>query len=285
MADHGEGLLASKQGLMYPITPTGRASLLDVMTEPSHRIAGNSLMIVFETDPGVLRRYVPEPLELDGSGTIILRVFDATVYTDRMQRERISEERLNFCECFFWIPCDFRGQRYHYLLFSWVNRDWLAYIGRTAGQPQKVANVQMTRFHPSDRVYHGPGSGVRVNASVDCAGPVLRAHVNLEREWPIEETPLPYGAGREAPRYLGRRYLWDVTRNRPLVDDLVAHWGDNIEMESCWGGPAEVEFLEHENEEVDQLRPTRVLGGWWSTLYFDHKTSTPQVVHSYTAAP
>jgi acetoacetate decarboxylase len=277
------GILSNKQGFVYPQTPDGKASLLDLMTEPSHRIAGNSLIIAFEADPDVVRRYVPEPLELDGSGLIYLRTFDAIVYTDRQQVENISEERLSFCENFFWIPCTYDGKPYHYLLFSWVNRDWLAYLGRTAGQPHKVADVRMTRFHPSDRTYNGPGPGRRVSVSVDCVGPVLRAHVDLERKWEMDETPLPYGSGLDAPRYLGRRFMWDITKDRPLVDDLVAHWGDSIEMESWWGGPASVEFFASENEEVIPFQPVRVLGGWWSTLYFDHKSSTPEVVYDYLA--
>jgi hypothetical protein len=141
----------------------------------------------------------------------------------------------------------------------------------------------MTRFHPSDRLYHGPGPDRRVSVSVDCVGPVLRAHVDLEREWSVDETPLPYGKGLEPPRYLGRRFMWDITRDRPKVDDLVAHWGDSIEMESWWGGPAEIEFFESENEEVAAFAPARVLGGWWSTLYFDHGSSTPEVIYDYLA--
>ena len=48
--------------------------------------------------------------------------------------------------------------------FSWVNRDWLAYLGRHGGMPHKIAKVQMTRFTPADPVYYAPHEGVRLVA-------------------------------------------------------------------------------------------------------------------------
>ncbi len=273
-------ILGNPDQFMYPITPSGEASLMSVLTDPTHRISGNSLILAFETDPEVLREYIPEPLELDGSGLVYLRAYEGWVYTDRHKTETIREERTSYCEVFFWVPCTLNGEPYHYLLYSWVNRDWLAFLGRHAGQPHKIADVQLTRFHPADPVYNEPGAGKRVGFSVELNGSVLRAHCDLKEEVEYSETILPYGKGT-APKYLGHRYFYGICEERPLVSDLVAHWGDAIEMGTAWTGPAEVEFFENENEEVAPFKPTKVLGGWWSPLAFHHKSSSPIVVHDY----
>ena len=69
--------ILSSKAFMYPLTPHGRASLLELPTEPTHRVAGDMMVIAFEADPDVVRSYVPEPLELDGSGLIYLRTYNA----------------------------------------------------------------------------------------------------------------------------------------------------------------------------------------------------------------
>ena len=55
-------ILNNKQWI-YPITPSGKASFLDVVTEPSHRISGDMTVIAFDADPAVVREFTPEPLE------------------------------------------------------------------------------------------------------------------------------------------------------------------------------------------------------------------------------
>ena len=280
-----------KNILQYPVTPESKSSMLELSTDPSHRIVGDMFSIAFEADPAIVRSFVPRPMELDGSGLCYLRCFNACIFTDRHLTELMSPERYEFTESFLWIPCSFKGELYHYMPFSWVNRDWLAYLGRTVGQPHKVAKVQMTRFHPADTVYYGPHQGVHLTFSVDGVGRVLQGALTLQREYPLDDPELPLSLGLPAARYLARRYFWDVLNDRPLVDDLVAHWGDRREIGPIWGGPAELEFLDAENEEVSLFVPRRVIGGWWHTLRYrrhrderspaSFKGNAPIVLHSF----
>jgi acetoacetate decarboxylase len=274
-------MLSNRTGFQYPITPEGKANLLELCTEPSHRIAGDMLTIGFEADPAVVRAYVPEPLELDGSGLVYLRAFNAWVYTDRQTDEFVSPERVNFTEAFFWISCTHEGETYYFMPFSWVNRDWLAFLGRSAGQPHKIAKVLMTRFHPADPVYGSPRAGVRVCLSVECVGLVLRAHVDFERTYEREGGELPPAISHPQPKYLARRFFWDVVADRPLVDDIVAHRGDDRQFGEIWGGPAGLTFHDAENEEVLAFQPRRILGGWWHTMNFHHKQSIPEILHEF----
>jgi hypothetical protein len=271
-------ILDNKALFRYPLTPTGKASLLDLATEPSHRIAGYVCVILIESDPEVVRAYVPEPIDLDGQGRVFLRTFDGWFYTDRQSSEFVSEERVNYTETFFWIPCTYEGELYYYMPFSWVNRDWLAYLGRHGGMPHKLAKVQMTRFTPADPVYYGPHEGVRVSVAVECNGLVVKAHVDLE-----SKGELPFRAGDGyCPKYLGHRYVYDIVTGKPALNDLVAHWGDRLQIPGdVWTGDASVTFFDCENEEVLAFQPRRVLGGWVYPQLFDHKSSPPEVVYSF----
>lgn len=274
-------LWSNRHKNQYPITPLHKASLLDVVTEPSHRTAGDMLTIGFAADPEVVRSYIPSPLEIDPSGLCYLRVFDVCVFTDRNQTDLLSPERYEFAEAFFWIPCTFEGELYHYMLFSWVNRDWLAYTGRTHGMPHKLAKVQMMRFHPADTVYYGPHAGVRLSFSVETVGLVMRGWVDLDHEVNRESGELPLSLSQQTPKYLGQRFFWDAVADRPLVNDLVAHWGDERKFGPIWTGDAALTFHEAEGEEVLPFQPLRVIGGWWHTMSFHHSTSPPEIVLTF----
>ena len=48
-------ILSNKSLFQYPRTPAGKASLLDLATESTHRIVGDRTGILFEADPDVVR--------------------------------------------------------------------------------------------------------------------------------------------------------------------------------------------------------------------------------------
>jgi hypothetical protein len=236
------------------------------------------LTIGFEADPEVVRAYVPEPLELDGSGLCYLRVYDAVIYNDRQLTEFISPERVEYAEAFFWIPCQWQGETYYFMPYSWCDSDTVSYLGRTAGVPHKMAKVLMTRFHPSDPVYNGPKEGVRVCFSAECVGLVLRGSLAFRREVAHDSDELPIAIRHPQPRYLGRRSIYDVVGDGMLVDDLVAHWGDDRVVGPIWTGDADLQFYEAEGEEVLPFQPRRIVGAWWYTLLFNHKKGLPVVL-------
>jgi hypothetical protein len=264
----------------YPITGTGKAGFLDLNNDPSHRYAGDEFLLAFEADPAVVREYVPEPLELDGSGLCFLWSGDQYLFTDRQSSEFITPERSHFAESMFWIPCDYEGERYYFMAYSYVNREWLAFLGRGAGVPHKVANVQQTRFHPSDPVYYGPHEGVRVCVTVENIGLVLRAYMDFERTIPPSEMPFPINE-EYCPRFLGHRYVYDVASGRPILNDLCAHWGDTWELGEIWTGSAGLTFYDAENEEVLPFQPRRVLGGYWFRLRWGHRGTQPKVIYQF----
>jgi hypothetical protein len=140
-----------------------------------------------------------------------------------------------------------------------------------------MAKVQMTGFHPAARVYSGPHEGIRVCASVENVGLVLRAQVDLEREVTREECPFDF----RTTYGLCHRYIWDSVERKPLRDDLLSIKGDNMTIGPIWGGPANIEFFDAEAEDVLQFQPRRMVGGWFWTMRFDHSDTPPSIVYSY----
>jgi hypothetical protein len=275
---------ATPTRLAFPITPSGASSILDLWTEPSQRVVGNALWISFESDPAVVREFVPEPLELDGSGLVYLYAFDGYGYTDRNTTEFVSAERINFTEAMFWIPCTLNGEPYAYKPFTWVNRDFLAYYGRLLGMPQKWGKVQMTPLHPADPIYNEPHEGVRIALSVENVGLVLRAYVDLGE--PADQMPVPMGDD-ESPGFVGHRHFYDVVTGDLAIDDLVVHWAHGMKLGPIWRGDAWLQFYEAENEEAIRFQPQRMVGGWYVTISFSHDSGPgrrPEVLHDFKAA-
>ncbi len=267
--------------IAFPITPSGASSLLDVWTEPTHRVVGQSLWIAFECDPDVVREYVPEPLELDGSGLVYLYAFDALGYSDRSLTEFVSPARVSFAETMFWIPCTWQGARYTYTPFTWTNRDFLAYFGRLLGMPQKVGRIEMSRFHPAEPTFNEPHEGVRIALSVEKIGLVLRAYVDLQSR--VDEMPMLIDNHGFLPQ-IGRRHFYDVVKSRMTVDDLVVHFSGRVTPGPIWAGDAWLRFYEAENEEAIRFQPTKVVGAWAMSLSFVQPTGIghpPQVLFDF----
>jgi Acetoacetate decarboxylase (ADC) len=270
--------------IAFPVTPSGKASLVDLWTESSHRVAGEAVWIGFETDPAVVREFVPEPLEVDDSGLVYLYAFDAVGYTDRSLTEFVSPERVTFAECMIWIPCTWKGERYIFAPFSWTNREFLAYFGRLLGMPQKLGKVQMSRFHPADPVFNEPHEGIRVAVSVENLGLVLRAYLDLKRQ----DDGMPLLTANGFLPEVAHRNFYDVVNGRSAIDDLIVHWSDGLTPGPIWAGDAWLRFYEAENEEVIRFQPSRVVGGWFSTLAFRQPTANghpPAVLYDFLKRP
>jgi hypothetical protein len=266
--------------LQFPVSPGNRASITDLATDPSHRISANKLIIAWEADPDAVRESVPAPLEPDPSGLCYLIAGQSWVFTDRNLTETISESRVAFAETYFWIPCDYRGERYHFVPYSWCDRDWLTHLGRAAGMPHKLGKVEFTSFHGLDPVYYGPHEGVRLTTSVEAHGLVLRAHVDLEKM--IDSSELPFQIGDDAcPKWVGRRRFYDVVADRLAFDDLVVHSGDDLKLGPIWSGDASLTFFAAENEDVLSFQPRRVLGGWYLSWHFNHGKNGGYVLHDF----
>jgi hypothetical protein len=270
--------MAMRAPSRWPADQQWQIEMLEVQMDPSHRIAGDMLIIGWEAEPAAVRRLVPEPLELDGSGRCYLWSFDGWFYSDHNNTEFISPERYNYVESYFLVPCDYQGTRYYYSCLSWCNRDWLCYRGRMAGMPHKLADVQMTKFHPADPVYNEPHEGVRICVRVDNLGLVLRATVDLKYKCGPDDLPFPL---TPHVKHLGRRFVWDVVADKPVLNDLVAHHGDNRTPGDVWRGDASLTFYDAEGDNVLPFQPKRMIGGWFHRHLFNHRSTPPHTIYTF----
>ncbi len=278
----GGGLYSSKVGMMLPPSPRAIASLMDLNTEPDFGVADEALVIGWETDPAVTREYVPEPLEVDGSGAMYSMTVARTAYAPRRARsEFISAERLTQTESFLKIPCTFDGRQCVFRSFSWGNRDRLVTAGRQVGLFHKFGKIQITQFQPFHRTWNGPHDGARICVTVENLGTVLRAYGELRR--PVrsdEQLPPGVASSKDVPN-IGHRYVWDSCTRTPARNDLVMDGGGSRETSDMWTGDAWIEFYDAENEEVQQFRPRRMIGAWWYRARYGKGGGAPRVIHDY----
>ena len=106
----------------------------------------------------------------------------------------------------------------------------------------------------------------------------MKAHVDINSK--ADELPFRAGDGY-CPKYLGHRYVYDIVAGKPALNDLVAHWGDQVQIPGdMWTGDASVTFYDCENEEVlGSNRGASSVDG--CTPVFDHRSSPPEVIHSF----
>jgi hypothetical protein len=264
----------------FPPTARRSAGLLDLLHDADYRAVGDSVVFAFDTDPAVVREYLPAPLEEDEPGLVLLWFSERYIYTAKQQTEFVSPDRAHYNEVIIKVPCRYNGERIYYSLFAWTDVDWMAYMARHSGGPLKMGHLGFTRFHPSDVQYNQPREGVRIAARLDGYDPIARATVRLERPYDYEELPFDLGP-HYFPKSLSYRYVLDVVENKPVLNDLCMHWAEGMNIGGVWGGPAEVEFFKAENEEMDRFQPRSVRGAYFFSVQRGQGTQRRAVIHRF----
>lgn len=231
----------------------------DVLNVPSMPIASPSyprgpyrfvdreyMIITYESEPAAIRAAVPEPLEPDGSNTVMyefIRMPDSTGFGD-------------YTESGIVIPCRYRGEAVNFVAQMYldceppisggreiwgfpkkladvslkVNRDTLTGRLEYAGQPVALANMA---YKHEDAICDGHGGQV-------CdSGPFIdklsKTQVNLKL--------IPHVDGSHA------------------IAQLVAYNLTDIRIKGAWESPARLFLIPHVNAPVADLPVKRVLGG------------------------
>ncbi len=106
---------------------------------------------------------------------------------------------------------------------------------------------------------------------------VATAEVILEEQvgpeaLPLDELLFGYGM-RHIPNV-------DIRANgRPLAHDLVFEHHENTVVGEIWRGPATLEFMANENEELLPIQPVEVLGGYLT--HFGYRATGVEVAYDY----
>jgi acetoacetate decarboxylase len=249
------------QGLSFPRTATGNASILPPL--PWH-YSGDLLTIEYRTDPGAIRRLLPEDLELahedEDPGAVAFIWADWQACSDD-RREFLDPIRLQYKEAFVVVRCRWNDRLWSRCVFIWVDKDFAMVRGHLQGYPKKLGSVQLSRpvtvGKGGPRLEPGGLFGATL-AAYDRRLADARVTLRHESEHNGFVNSLPMLHHRFVPRIEGD--------GRDTLSELVTMRGIDVELGPAWSGDAEIRLYDSPVEELTTISPTEILGGYWRSV-------------------
>ena len=267
----GTGGLPLK-GYMLPLSPGGKASLLDA---PPWHYGGDVMHLVFKTDPAKARALLPEPLELGtnpGEGAVWF-VEWVSVSEANPDLAFINPERSIYHECIIMRRCQFEGTPGDYVPYIWVDNDFTLMRGFVQGFPKKLGRVHVTKLHPLTPKVGGKKPGARMKG-------ICVAHEEriVEGSLTLREQVGPEGV--PAVKFFLMRHFPDYENPaKPLVHDLTVSSVVDARVADAWAGDADIAFAPSPFEEVADLAPIEVGGGFAFSMGIT--ITGGKVIHNY----
>ena len=213
------------------------------------------LVISYRTDPELLRRIVPEPLE--PAGDIVkyefIRMPDSTGFGDYTETGQV-------------IPVTYQGQPGSYVHSMYLDDEGPIAGGREIwGFPKKLASPKLS--HEKEVLV-----GTLHYGSILCAVATMGyKHTILD--------PEPVRRALNEQSFLIK--IIPHVDNSLRVCELVRYYMQDVELKGAWGGPAALQLFDHVMADVAKLPVREVLGG--AHFIADLTLGLGEVVFDYLA--
>lgn len=224
------------------------------------------MIVTYETDPQAIRAQLPEPLEPDGSNTVMyefIRMPDSTGFGD-------------YTESGIVIPAKYKGEAVNFTSQMYLDDHAPIAGGREIwGFPKKLAN-------PTLETKKDTLTGTLYYADERVAMGTMR----------YKQEQITYNLGDEEvctscvetlKKKLGKtqinlKLIPDVDGS-PAIAQLVAYNITDIDVKGAWSGPARLHLVPHVNAPVADLPVHNVIGG----MHFIADLTLPygRVLHDY----
>jgi acetoacetate decarboxylase len=219
--------------------------------------------ITYESDPDAIREALPEPLEPDGSNTVLyefIRMPDSSGFGD-------------YTESGIVIPAKFNGEPVNFTAQMYLDDEPPISGGREVwGFPKKFGN-------PSLAIVHDTLTGKLEYAGERVAlGTMGYKHVNLLLDPKTGQTHAEE-IGKKLTKTQTNLKLIPHVDGTPAIAQLVAYNMCDATVKGAWSGPARLHLIPHVNAPVADLPVRRVVGG----AHFIADITLPygRVLHDY----
>lgn len=233
---------------------------------PYRFVAREYFIVTYATDPEAIRSALPEPLQPDGSGTVLyefIRMPDSSGFGD-------------YTESGIVIPCLLDGEPANFTAQMYLDCEPPIAAGREVwGFPKKHAQPRLAVVHDT------------LTGTLDYAGQRVATgtmgykHENLVCRLDDAEACDPTAIEHKLARTQVNLKLIPDVDGTPAIAQLVAYNLADIRVRGAWRGPARLHLVPHVNAPVADLPVRRVLGG----QHFVADLTLPygRVVHDYLA--
>ncbi len=262
----------SLKGYMLPLSPEGRASLMDA---PPWHYGGDVMHLTFTAEEKKARALLPPPLEPGpnpGEGAVWF-VEWVSVSAANPDLSFINPERSMYRECIVMVKCQFQGTPGYYVPYIWVDNDFTLMRGFVQGFPKKLGRVHITRLHDLTPKVGGKRVGAKMKGiCVSHEERIVEGSLIFTRQVGPGEVP--------AVRFYLMRHFPDFANpDKPIVHDLMVSNVTDVKIGEAWAGDGDVRFMPSVLEEVADLGPVSVGEGFFFQIGITITGGT--VLHRY----
>ncbi len=223
-------------------------------------------IITYESDPDAIRAQLPEPLEPDGSNTVL---YEFIGMPD-------SSGFGNYTESGTVIPCTFNGKKVNFTSQMYLDDEPPISGGREIwGFPKKYAKPKLftredtltgTLDYAGERVAFGTMRYKQENLTYDLGGEQVCTSCTDSLLHKMAKTQV------------NLKLIPDVD-GTPAIAQLVGYNLTDISIKGAWSGPARLHLIPHVNAPVADLPIKKVIGG----MHFIADLTLPfgYVLHDY----
>lgn len=259
--------MSELQGLIYPRTPTGAAS---IVPPPPWHYSGDMLTVEFRTDPTNVAELLPEPLELadEDPGAVAFIWADWQSCSDTFA-ELLDPARAQYKEVFVVVRCKYEGETYSRAAYIWVDKDFAIARGVLQGYPKKLAEIWMTRPVAFGKAGPRLEPGGTFGATVSTFGRRV-----AEARFTITGTAETAGFVNGHPMIHSRQMPAIEVDGTDSLDELVTMRGYDVELGPVHSGEVEIDLFEAPTEELTRLAPIEMIGGYYRQVANSWKGGT-----------
>lgn len=249
------------EGFLFPRTTTGRSSLIPA---PPWHYSGEMLTVEYRTDPDRVAALLPDELEPhpNDPGAVAL------IWADWQScgpdfRELMEPERAQYKEVFAVVRCLWDDREWSRCVYIWVDKDFAMVRGYHQGYPKKLGDIWMTRPVTVGKAGPRLEPGGRFGATLSASGHML-ARARFQLTEPVERPGFVNGH----PMIHHRQWPAIESDGTDALDELVTMRGYDGEIADVWAAEADLELGESPFEELADLAPQEIIGGFY------HKVAT-----------
>jgi acetoacetate decarboxylase len=255
------------EGFLFPKTPQGRSSLIP---PPPWHYSGEMLTVEYRTDPGRVADLLPDgaTLSRDDPGAVAVIWADWQSSGDDLS-EILDPVRSQYKECLVVIRCEWEGRTWSRSPYIWVDKDFALVRGYHQGYPKKLGEIWMTRPVAVGRAGPRLETGGRFGATLAVAGRrIAEARLTL-----IAPATSP-GFVNGNPMLHNRWWPSVESDGSESMDEMITSSGYDAEVADVWAADAEIALYDSPTEEVADLEPEEIIGGFYHRVGVSWKSGT-----------
>lgn len=247
------------KGYTLPLSPKGRSSLMDA---PPWYYGGDVLHLAFYADPEKVKALIPPPLEIGpnpGEGAVWF-VEWVSVSEANPDLAFVNPERAIYRECIVMVGCQYQGKAGYFVPYIWVDNDFTLMRGFIQGFPKKLGRIYITKLHDLNPKVGGKRVGARVKGICEVHGERI-VEGSMVFTHPAGPGDLP-----QIKFYLMRHFPDIEDPTKPAVHEITAGKVSDVKIGDVWRGEVDIRFMESAFEEVADLAPIRMVGGFYFSM-------------------